>query len=202
MEVQNNETPAYSGTRTALTVADICYIAVFTAVIAVMAQLSIPMPGGVPMTLQTLAVPLAAIILGTRRGTAAVAVYLLLGAAGAPVFSGFAGGIGKLFGMTGGFLFSFPLMALAAGLGAQLSYNVKGNAFVRALPLWTGLILGAVINYAVGTAWFMFVADAGLMYSLSACVIPFIPTSVLKIVLAGLLGPMLRKTLMRAGLFH
>ena len=184
------------------TVADICYIAVFTAIIAVMAQISIPMPGGVPMTLQTLAVPLAAIILGTKRGTAAVVVYLLLGAAGVPVFSGFAGGIGKLFGMTGGFLFSFPLMALAAGLGAQLSHEVKGNAFVRALPLWTGLVLGAVVNYAVGTAWFMFVADADLMYSLSACVFPFIPTAVLKIVLAGLLGPMLRKTLLRAGLFH
>lgn len=202
MTEQNNEAFADSGTRTALSAADICYIAVFAAIIAVMAQLSIPMPGGVPMTLQTLAVPLAAIILGTRRGTAAVIVYLLLGAAGAPVFSGFAGGVGKLFGMTGGFLFSFPLMAIAAGLGASLTYKAKGNAFVRALPLWMGLMIGAAVNYAVGTAWFMFAADADLMYSLSACVFPFIPTAVVKIVLAGLLGPMLRKTLLRAGLFH
>ena len=188
--------------KTAVTALDICYIAVFTAIITVMAQISVPLPGGVPMTLQTLAVPLAAMILGTKRGTLSVIVYLLLGAAGVPVFAGFVGGIGKLFGMTGGFLFSFPLMALAAGLGVELSRRIQGNALKRSVPMWLGLIIGALINYAIGTIWFMFVAEAGLMYSLSACVIPFIPTAILKIILAGILGPILKRALAKAGLLR
>ncbi len=194
---------AKSTEQTALrfTAADLCFIAVFAAVISVMAQISIPLPGGVPLTLQTLAVPLAGIILGPKRGTAASLIYVLLAAAGAPVLAGFTGGLGKVFGMTGGFIFSFPVMAWAAGLGANAgSYRPSLSAAARAAALWAGLILGAVINYAVGTAWFMFVAQSTLAAALAACVLPFVFTSVIKIILAGLLGPMLKQTLMKAGI--
>ncbi len=75
---------------------DICYIALFTALIAVLAQISIPLPGGVPLTLQTFAVPLAGLVLGSKRGTIATAVYVLLGAVGVPVFAGFSVGRGSL----------------------------------------------------------------------------------------------------------
>ena len=194
--------------RSFFTAIDICYIAVFTAIIAVMAQISVPLPGGVPMTLQTLAVPLAAMILGTKRGTASVVVYLLLGAAGAPVFSGLAGGVGKLFGMTGGFLFSFPLMAIAAGIGVELSRRRAGdteitrNAIIRSIPMWLGLVIGAVLNYAVGTVWFIVVAKSNLATALTACVVPFIPTAILKIVLVGFFGTMLRRVLIKANLLE
>ena len=67
---------------------DIIYIAVFTAIIAVLAQISIPMPGGVPMTMQTFAVPLAGIVLGAKRGTISTLIYVLLGFIGVPVFAG------------------------------------------------------------------------------------------------------------------
>lgn len=169
---------------------DMCYVALFTALIAIMAQISIPMPAGVPLTLQTLAIPLAGLILGPRRGTLSTVIYVLIGAAGVPVFAGLKGGMGVVLGMTGGFLVSFPIMALLAGLGIA-----KGKT-----GMWLGLILGAVINYAVGTVWFMVIAHTGAAAALTACVIPFIPTAILKLVLAGLIGMMLRGVLIKNGL--
>lgn len=178
--------------RAAWSTLDLCLTAAFTAVLAILAQISIPMPAGVPMTLQTLVVPIAGIVLGARRGTVSTLLYVLLAAVGVPVLAGMHGGIGAVFGMTGGFVFSFPLMALAAGLVADRS--------VKSPLLWLGLITGTVINYAVGTAWFMFVTGTAFIGAFTACVLPFLPTTVLKILLAGLLGTMLRRTLLRAGL--
>ena len=86
-----------SVTRQTTNVKDICYIAIFTAIIAIMAQISIPLPGGVPLTLQTLAVPLAGIILGAKRGTLSTLVYILLAMVGVPVLAGLSGGIGVVF---------------------------------------------------------------------------------------------------------
>ena len=93
-------------TKSKIEIRDICYIAIFTAIIAVMAQISIPLPGGVPLTLQTLAVPLAGIILGAKRGTMSTIIYILLAMAGVPVLAGFSGGAGVVFGVTGGFIIS------------------------------------------------------------------------------------------------
>ncbi len=95
-------------------VRNLVQIAAFTALLAIMAQISIPMPAGVPMTMQTLAVPLAGLILGANRGTLATVLYVLLGIFGVPVFAGFSGGPGIAFGITGGFIISFPLMAYLA----------------------------------------------------------------------------------------
>lgn len=171
---------------------DLCHIAVFAALFAILAQVSIPMPGGVPMTLQTLAVPLAGLVLGRKKGAMSALIYLLLGAVGLPVFAGMKGGVGVLFGMTGGFLFSFPLMAWMAGLATDRK--------PRNPLLWFWLVAGTVVNYAVGTVWFMLISGSALIGALTACVIPFIPTTVLKILLAGLLGPLLKGALCHAGL--
>lgn len=177
--------------KNSFTARDLCYIAVFAAIIAILAQLSIPMPAGVPMTLQTFAVPLAGVVLGKRDGTLASLVYVLLGAVGVPVFAGFTGGIGIVLGMTGGFIVSFPLMAFLAGVGIESGSKVS---------LVLNLILGAVANYAVGTIWFMVAADASLATALAGCVVPFIPTAIVKIILVALIGPVLRKALLKAGL--
>lgn len=178
--------------RSVLYVKDICYIALFTALIAILAQISIPLPGGVPLTLQTFAVPLAGLVLGSKRGTIATVVYVLLGAVGVPVFANFTGGLGIVLGMTGGFIVSFPLMALLAGFGAKKT--------VKSPFLWLWLVLGAVVNYAVGTVWFIVVAKSNLATALTACVVPFIPTAILKIILAGFFGTMLRGMLIKANL--
>ena len=181
-------------TNSSINIRDICYIALFTALIAVLAQISIPLPGGVPLTLQTFAVPLAGLVLGSKRGTIATAVYVLLGAVGVPVFAGFAGGLGIVLGMTGGFIVSFPIMAFLAGLAVKKS--------LKSPLLWLWLILGALVNYVIGTVWFMVVAGSTLPAALAACVIPFIPTAIIKIILSGIFGTMLRGILVKAGLLQ
>ena len=167
-------------------VREICYAGLFAAVIAVMAQISIPMPLGVPMTMQTFAITLAAVVLGSKLSTVSTLVYVLLGAVGVPVLANFSGGIDKLVGPTGGFLLSFPLMAYLIGLGVEHKDDFKG-AFVLFL------ILGTVVNYVVGVAMFVVVAHSTVAVGISACVLPFIPTAILKAVLASLLGLNLRK---------
>ena len=172
------------------TAKDLCQIGIFTALIVVCSQLSIPMPAGVPMTLQTFIIPLAGIVLGAKRGTIAACIYVLLGAVGLPVFAGFTGGLGILFGMTGGFILSFPLMALFAGLGSRR--DKKSMTIL-------GLIIGSVLNYLAGMIMFSIITDTGMGYAFTACVLPFIPTTIIKIILAALLGLQLKKALLRAG---
>ena len=139
----SQNTQAAAATKSKFSVRDICYAGLFAAVIAVMAQISIPMPLGVPMTMQTFAITLAAVVLGSKLSAIASLVYLALGAVGVPVLANFSGGFDKFVGPTGGFLISFPLMAYIIGLGVEHCNAFKG-AFV------TAVIVGTVINYVVG----------------------------------------------------
>ena len=206
---------------------DLTTIALMTAITAVMAQLAIPMPGGVPMTLQTLAVTLAGVILGQQRGTISMVVYLLIGAVGVPVFSSFTGGAGVLIGPTGGFLWSFPAMALIIGYGAdkevcrtetasRAASTSRAETASRAastsradtgadntartykngsLGFWFFIILGTAVNYFVGTAAFCYLTGANLSAGIAACVIPFIPTAIIKALIGGILGLRIRKAI-------
>jgi biotin transport system substrate-specific component len=163
---------------------DICLIALFTAVTAVMAQITIPMPMGVPMTMQTFAISLAGVALGARRGFICALIYVLLGFVGAPVFAGFHGGYNSVFGPTGGFIMSFPVMAWTAGLGAE-----RGG--------WAGMSLGhasgMVINFACGMMMFSAITGNGLWTSFAACVLPFVPTGIIKAALAAAIGLKIRE---------
>lgn len=179
---------------------EITQIGVVTAIICAVSQLpGIPLPGGVPMTLQTLIIPLAGILLGAKNGTLATLVYVLLGAVGLPVFSGFSGGFGVIAGMTGGFIISFPLLALFAGLSDHIGSVMTKNSKIPYYGfLLLGLLLGAVLNYVVGTIWFMLVAKTSFLAGFTACVAPFIPTAILKIILAAIVGPAVKRVLIRA----
>ncbi len=115
-----------SAQRSAFSVREICYSGLFAAVIAIMAQISIPMPGGVPMAMQTFAITLAAVVLGAKLSTVSSVIYLLLGAVGVPVLANFSGGFDKFIGPTGGFLISFPLMAFIIGWGADHRHAFRG----------------------------------------------------------------------------
>lgn len=171
-----------------LSTKEICYIALFTAVIAVMAQISIPMPMGVPMTMQTFAITLAAVVLGAKLSTYATLVYILIGAVGVPVLAGFSGGLDKFVGPTGGFLISFPLMAFIIGFGVEHRKAFKG-AYVVAL------VVGTVANYVVGVVMFCILTKSPVMTGITACVVPFIPTAIIKAILASILGFEIRKRL-------
>ena len=168
---------------------DLVYVAVFTALMAVCAWISIPTT--VPFTLQTLGVFLSVGLLGGRRGSLAVLVYLLLGAVGAPVFSGVNGGVGALVGTTGGYILGFLLCALTmwaveAALGKSL------------WALGLGMVLGLIVCYAFGTAWFMILyiqttGPVSLSTVLGWCVIPFIGPDLIKVALALVLSARLRR---------
>ncbi len=170
---------------------DMAYIAVFTVLIAICSWISIPMT--VPFTLQTFAVFLSVSILGGRRGTMAVLVYVLLGAVGIPVFAGFTGGPGIILNTTGGYIIGFILSALVMWLTESL--------FGKKLPVQIlSMVLGLLACYAVGTVWFMFVymrqtGAVGLGTVLGWCVIPFIIPDAVKIALALMLGNTLRRPL-------
>ena len=170
---------------------DLAYVAVCAVLMAVCSWISIP--ATVPFTLQTFAVFCSLGILGGKRGTAAILVYLLLGALGVPVFAGFSGGIGILFGTTGGYLLGFILMGLIYWLGERLSRNSRGVRIIS-------MILGLLLCYAFGTAWFMFVyaRQSGVIAlgtALAWCVIPFLLPDLVKLALALLLSDRLRKAL-------
>ena len=170
---------------------DLAYVAVCAALMAVCSWISIP--ATVPFTLQTFAVFCSLGLLGGRRGTAAILVYLLLGALGVPVFAGFSGGIGILFGTTGGYLLGFILMGLVYWLGERLSMDSRNVRIIS-------MILGLLLCYAFGTAWFMFVyarqtGAIALGTALAWCVVPFILPDLVKMALALLLSGRLRKAL-------
>lgn len=162
---------------------DIAYIAMFTAIICVCAWISIP--SAVPFTLQTFGIFLTVGVLGGKRGTIAVACYLLLGILGAPVFAGFRGGAGVLFGVTGGYIAGFLFSAL-------VMWAMEVIFGKRTATLAISMILGLFVCYAFGTAWFMAVyangaGGIGLGAALMMCVVPYIVYDFLKIILAIIL---------------
>ena len=141
----------------------------------------------VPFTMQTFAVFLVLLILGGKRGTMTIVVYVLLGAVGLPVFSQFGAGIGVLLGSTGGYILGFIFM----GLTYRLVTGAAGRSRSGKVR-WTeaaALVLGLLVLYAFGTAWYMFMyartqGGAGLMSVLLLCVIPFVIPDLIKLALA------------------
>ena len=166
----------------------ICKIGVLTAIIAVCAWITVP--GPVPFTLQTFAVFFAAMVLGAFDGFISVAVYVLLGAVGLPIFSGFRGGIGVLLGATGGYIVGFLLIPLI-----MLIFEKRGR--VAQILSYT---LGLLVCYAFGTAWFAVVyVNGGKEFSvigiLTACVLPFILPDIIKIALAYFISGRIKKAI-------
>lgn len=173
-------------------IVDIALVALFAALIAVCTWISVPLPA-VSFTLQTFAVFTAVGLLGGKRGTLSVLVYILLGAIGLPVFSGFRGGIGALLGQTGGYIAGFLFTAVIIGLFRRF-FGTK------ILPLAVGMVLGLLICYAFGTVWFIAVYTAangpvGILSVLGWCVFPFIIPDLVKIAAALLVTNRLANTI-------
>ena len=165
---------------------DLALVGLFAALMAVCAWISIPV-GPVPVTLQTFAVFLAAALLGSKRGTLAVLVYILLGVVGLPVFARFSTLNPVTFGYVLGFL---PLGMLTAA--AEKLFPKKAFA----LPL--GMVLGLLVCYLIGTVWFYYVMHfRGTEYSigkiLSVCVTPFLLPDLVKLGAAYFLSRKLSK---------
>ena len=167
---------------------DMALTALMAALICVCSPLSVNV-GPIPISLCTFAVYLAAAVLGSKRGTLAVAVFLLIGMIGLPVFSGFTGGFQKLAGVTGGYLIGYLPCAWITGLGAGSPERDALGGW--RLPLMA--VLGTAALYALGTAWFMAQSGNGLGASLALCVLPFLPGDAVKIAAASLLAKPVRR---------
>lgn len=177
-------------TKSKFSLKDTALCAMFAALMAICAWISLHVMD-ISFTMQTFAVFLACGLLGGKRGSIACLVYLLLGAVGLPVFTGFRGGLGALLGVTGGYIVGF----LAACLIYWLMTALLGE---KAWVQLTAMLLGLLACYALGTVWFMVVyarnsGAIGLLTVLGKCVFPFIIPDACKLALAFVLTRRLGK---------
>lgn len=163
-------------------------ISIMAAIICVLGPWSIAI-GPVPIAFANLAIFIAIYVLGWKGGTVSCLLYILLGLIGVPVFSGFSAGIGKVLGPTGGYIIGYIPMAVIAGIFVE--------KFEKRLIHLLGMLLGTAVCYLLGTAWFCVVMDTTVGAAMGLCVIPFIPGDIIKMIIAMLLGPLLRKRLSR-----
>lgn len=170
---------------------DIVYIGIFSVLLILCSWISIPTI--IPFTLQTFGIFLALLVLGGKRGTSAIGIYLLLGSIGIPVFSNFGAGLGYLFGNTGGFALGFLLIGLSA---CFFEYCFGSKPFIVILSLLVGLIA----CYAFGCLWFLFISTSankitGTTSVLSMCILPFIIPDLCKLGLAFFISKRLKPLL-------
>lgn len=180
-------------TKKKLSLREMVFAAFCTALMAVCSWICIP--GPVPFTLQTFAIFLCCDLLGGPLAFLSILVYLLLGAAGVPVFAEFRSGVGTLLGPTGGYIMGFLFSALLLTLW-QSFFGRRMRALAMALSL--------CVCYLLGTVWFVLVyARSGQPMSFGAalgfCVLPYIIPDGIKIFLACLLSDRLRKALRLKG---
>ena len=175
--------------KTAFTAKDLALMGFCVAFIAICAFMTIPT--AVPFTLQTFAVFFVLLILGGKKGTLTIAAYILIGAIGVPVFSGFKGGVATLFGITGGYIMGFLLTGIIYFL---MTYREGTKLYVKVIAL----VLGLAACYLYGTLWFVHVytRDTGAIGAwqvLMTCVVPFIPFDAIKLVAAVLISERVKK---------
>ena len=164
--------------------------ALFAAVLCAAAPFAINI-GPIPLSFATLVIYLAAGALDWKLGALSVVLYVMLGAVGIPVFSNFQGGLHRIVGVTGGFIIGYIPCALATGFVIKILRRK-----IWAYPL--GMAIGTFLLYTCGTAWFMLQTGNPLAASLAVCVTPFLPGDAIKIVLACVIAPQLRRALSNA----
>ncbi len=154
-------------------------MSIMVALIVVCSWVTLPF-GAVPFTLQTLGVMMALIILGGKNGAIVISVYLLLGAVGLPVFSAFGGGVGVLLGPTGGFLIGF--------LFGSLAYLLFERMNIKKTKKYIGAAAFLITCYTFGCVYYSIFTEVSIITAISVCVLPYIITDILKIVLAVTVG--------------
>ena len=174
-----------------ITTREMAMCGIMAALMCIAGPLSVPV-GPVPVTLMNLAIFFSIAVLHMRLTLISCVVYLLLGMAGLPVFSGFSGGAAKIAGPTGGYLIGYLFMILIGGVLYEHSQD-------RLLPGICGILVGLAVLYLFGTAWFVSQMKVSAGYALTVCVWPFIPFDVIKLLAAVPVGRMVRRTLFRAG---
>ena len=171
-----------------ISIKDIIIIALMAAVICVLSPFSITIPiSPVPISLATLAIYLTMMILGGTKGTISVIIYVFLGFIGAPVFTGFSGGVGKVLGPTGGYIIGYIFLAIISGMFID-NFRSKWMQFL-------GMVVGTIVLYIFGTLWLAFETSMTFKEALFAGVIPFIPGDVVKMIIALYAGTKIKNVL-------
>lgn len=158
--------------------------ALFTAIVTVLSQIVVPLPSGVPITLQTFAVALCGYFLFSGKAAVSMTVYMLIGAIGVPVFAGFHGGLASVLGMSGGFIIGFIPMAALCGI------NVSNHAARIAFGM-----LGLIACHLLGTAQFCIVAGVDPLAGFLTASAPFLIKDGVSVVLAYFAALGIKKTL-------
>ncbi len=160
--------------------------AIFAAILGVIAPLSIPLTGLVPISLATFIIYLLSAVLGYKKATVGVVIYILIGVVGIPVFSGYSAGVSVLVGPTGGYIAGYIFMAFSTGFAS----DKFGTKFA-----FSGMIAGTLITYAIGTLWYSHVVGLSFVVALSSAVLPFVIVDCIKIAVANLLAFPIKKGL-------
>ena len=163
----------------------LCVIGVMTAAFCLLAPAALPI-GPVPVTLATFMIHLLTAVLPRRQALPIIALYLLIGAIGVPVFAGYTGGMARLIGPTGGFLIGYLPGALAQSLIGQKSRRMPVQA--------AGMAVGAAVWYLLGCGWFALQTGTGLLAAAAVCVVPFLPGDAAKIAVVLVMAPPIRRT--------
>lgn len=170
-------------------VRNLTLVGLMTAVICILGPWALSIPvSPVPISLGFLGIYFVVSVLGMRLGTVSVLLYILLGLAGIPVFTGFAAGPGKLFGPTGGYIIGYIPMALICGFFAE--------KYSRSLLLYLlGMILGTAACYFFGTLWLAYQMHLTILQALMLAVVPYLPGDFIKLIIARVVSVQVRKRL-------
>lgn len=164
---------------------ELVIMALFAGIFCVLGPIALPI-GPVPISLTNFVLYISVYVIGGKKTTTSYLIYLLLGGVGLPVFSGYGSGLGKLLGVTGGYLIGFIFTSIVTGIIIYKFYNNKIISIA-------GMFLGLLICYAFGTAWFAFLnGDKTIFEIIKLCVIPFIALDCVKILISAFIGPVLK----------
>ena len=165
------------------------YVALSTAITCIIGPLSIVIPiSPVPISLTILAIYISVYAIGLKRGLASLFLYFLIGFVGLPVFSNFKGGFQVLIGPTGGYIIGFIFVVICTGIFIE---RFESKVYMHVI----GMILGTILCYIVGTTWLAYQGNMTFLEALFAGVIPFIWADAIKIIIAAIVGPKLRRAL-------
>jgi hypothetical protein len=168
---------------------NISIIALMSAIICILAPISIPLGfTDIPISLGLFAILITAYVLTPTQAVISVLIYILLGSFGLPVFSKYTGGIGVLFGPTGGYIIGY---LATVSISSYIIHKFPGNILYQAISL----VIGVILCYLLGTIWFSMQKVMPFSKALILCVFPFIPADILKIIISIFIGNEINKRL-------
>ncbi len=160
-------------------------ISLLTALLCVISPITFPI-GAVPLSLSTFMIYLFAYVAKPKVAILSVLLYVLIGAVGLPVFSGYIGGVEKLVGPTGGFIVGYIFLVTVACVFVKSFDEKRAFHFV-------GMVIGTAVLYALGVGWFCYHTKQSVWTGVTACVLPFLLGDAIKIALSLYIGPILKK---------